>query len=203
MKPFKLATLTPPSWVTMVEEDICGLLSDHAHCELKAADTAKALLLKYRTNTPMVRELSEMAAEEMAHFHQAVELLHARGGDLGPVETNTYAERLLKDSGSNRKEVLLDRLLIASLIELRSLERFYLLSEGLQDAELATVYRELMPCESGHQAMFERLAKSLFPDELVAARQVELLEIEGRCAFEAPPGARMHAGWSDLVSEPN
>ena len=198
MKPFKLHTLTPPSWVAMVELDVPALLSDHAHCELKAASTAQALILKYRTNTTLVAELSEMAAEEMEHFRQAVQLMHARGGTLGPVETNAYAERLFKLSGPSRKEVLLDRLLIASLIELRSLERFHLLAEGLADAELRTVYRELMPCEAGHQALFDRLARSLFDPELVAARQQELFEIEGRCAHEAPPGPRMHAGWATL-----
>jgi len=198
VKPFKLAALTPPAWVGMVEQDLTGLLSDHAHCELKAASTAQALLLKHRTNTPLVAELSAMAAEEMQHFQRAVELLHARGGTLGPVETNEYAERLLSESGSTRGDVLLDRLLIAGLIELRSLERFHLLAEGLADRELASLYRELIPSESGHQALFDRLARSFFDGELVARRQAELLEIEGRVAREVSPGSRVHAGWSTL-----
>lgn len=198
MKPFKLAALTPPAWVGMVEQDLDGLLSDHAHCELKAASTAQALLLKHRTNTALVAELSALAAEEMEHFRQAVEALHARGGTLGPVETNEYAEGLLSASGSTRGDVLLDRLLIASLIELRSLERFHLLAEGLADRDLAALYRALIPSESGHQALFDRLARSLFDAALVSRRQAELLEIEGTVAREASPGARVHAGWSTL-----
>ena len=199
LKPFKLAALTPPAWVAMVEEDPCGLLSDHAHCELKAASTAQALLLKHRTNTALVAELAAMAAEELAHFHQAVDALHARGGVLGPVETNPYAERLLADSGPTRGAPLLDRLLIAGLIELRSLERFHLLAEGLGDPELAALYRGLIPSEAGHQALFDRLARGLFDGALVARRQEELLAIEARCAREAPPGPRVHAGWAALA----
>ncbi len=198
MKPFKLAALTPPAWVAMVEEDANALLSDHAHCELKAASTAQALLLKHRTNARLVDELSAMAAEEMAHFRQAVEALQARGGELGPVETNPYAERLLGESGPTRGAPLLDRLLIAGLIELRSLERFHLLAEGLGDPELAALYRGLIPSESGHQALFDRLARSLFDGALVERRQAELLAIEARVAREAPPGPRVHAGWATL-----
>lgn len=196
MKPFKLAALTPPEWVRMVEQDPTGLLSDHAHCELKAASTAQALLLKHRTNTVLVAELSAMAAEELEHFRDAVAALHARGGVLGPVETNEYADRLLSDSGSTRGDVLLDRLLIAGLIELRSLERFHLLAEGLADPELAALYRRLIPSESGHQALFDRLARSMFDGALVERRQGELLQIEARCAREASPGPRIHAGWA-------
>lgn len=198
VKPFKLAALTPPAWVEMVEQDPTALLSDHAHCELKAAATAQGLLLKHRTNTPLVAELSALAAEEMDHFRQAVELLHARGGTLGPVEVNEYAERLLGESGRTRGDALLDRLLIAGLIELRSLERFHLLAEGLQDAEVAALYRALVPSESSHQALFDRLARSFFDERLVNKRQAELLEIEARCAHEASPGPRIHAGWATL-----
>ncbi|MCA8979213.1 MAG: hypothetical protein H6831_16760 [Planctomycetes bacterium] len=198
MKPFKLAALTPPAWVATVEHDPTALLSDHAHCELKAAATAQALLLKHRTNTPLVAELSAMAAEEMEHFRQAVELLHLLGGTLGPVEVNEYAERLLADSGPTRGDSLLDRLLIAGLIELRSLERFHLLAEGLHDERLAALYRALVPSESGHQALFDRLARNLFDARLVAKRQTELLEIEARCAREAAPGPRVHSGWATL-----
>lgn len=196
MKPFKLAAHTPPAWVAMVEQDLSALLSDHAHCELKAAATAQALLLKHRERTALVSELAAVAAEEMEHFHRVTSLLHARGGTLGPVESNPYAERLLAESGPTRGEPLLDRLLIAGLIERRSLERFHLLAEGLTDRALAAVYAELIPSESCHQALFDRLARSLFDPAAVAARQDELLVIEARCARNAPPGPRMHAGWA-------
>lgn len=198
MKPFKLAALTPPTWVAMVEKDPSALLSDHAHCELKASSTALALLLKHRENTSLVADLSALAAEEMEHFKQAVDALTARGGTLGPLEKNEYAESLLSESASTRGAALLDRLLIAGLIELRSLERFHLLAEGLHDRELAALYRALIPSESSHQALFDRLARSLFDAKLVTRRQSELLEIESHCARNASPGARIHSGWATL-----
>ena len=41
-----LAWATPPEWVAAVATDTLSLLSDHAHCELKAASSAQALIAK-------------------------------------------------------------------------------------------------------------------------------------------------------------
>ncbi|MFI5306736.1 MAG: tRNA isopentenyl-2-thiomethyl-A-37 hydroxylase MiaE, partial [Polyangiales bacterium] len=43
---------TDPAWVQAAEADLGRLLSDHAHCELKAAQTALSLLARYGGEAP-------------------------------------------------------------------------------------------------------------------------------------------------------
>jgi tRNA-(ms[2]io[6]A)-hydroxylase len=45
------------------------------------------------------------------------------------------------------------------MIEARSCERFKVMSEHIDDPELATFYHELMISEAGHYTMFLRMAK--------------------------------------------
>lgn len=42
----QLAWRTPPEWVRRVEREPNLLLSDHAHCELKAAASAQSLIAR-------------------------------------------------------------------------------------------------------------------------------------------------------------
>ena len=141
---FGLDWLTPPEWVAAVEGEPLALLSDHAHCELKAASSAQSLLLRNPGRAEVVERLGAMAAEELEHFNRVVTILHARGGSLAWQDSNPYAEGLHRASAGTRSSALLDKLLLARLIEARSLERFHLLSEHLLDRELGGLYACLL-----------------------------------------------------------
>ena len=56
------------------------------------------------------------------------------------------------------------------MIEARSCERFKVLSENIDDKELADFYHELMISEATHYAMFIRLARKYCGDIDVDAR---------------------------------
>jgi tRNA-(ms[2]io[6]A)-hydroxylase len=47
----------------------------------------------------------------------------------------------------NRKHLIVERMLFAAMIEARSCERFKVLSDNIQDEDLAVFYRELMISE--------------------------------------------------------
>ncbi len=70
--------------------------------------------------------------------------------------------------------MLLDRLLISALIEARSCERFALLADGLDSAELRGFYRGLMESEARHYRLFCRLAEQRFGFEATRARLATL-----------------------------
>ncbi|MDA1265558.1 MAG: tRNA-(ms[2]io[6]A)-hydroxylase [Planctomycetota bacterium] len=191
---FRLDYETPSGWVARVEEDTLALLSDHAHCELKAAASAQAMVAKNGHHSELVDALSAVAIEELEHFTRVHGLIRARGGTLEPQDVNPYAEGLLERSAATRKVRFLDRLLVAELIEARSLERFHLLSEHLRDAELAELYGALRQSEAGHQALFERLAKELYDEDVVEARRTELRAIEADVVANLPFAFRIHSG---------
>jgi tRNA-(ms[2]io[6]A)-hydroxylase len=50
----------------------------------------------------------------------------------------------MKNGNGSRVSSLVERLLFSAMIEARSCERFKVLSENIQDEELAVFYRDLM-----------------------------------------------------------
>ncbi len=70
---------TDPTWVDAAAADLGALLSDHAHCELKAAQSALAIVGRFADDAPeMVEPLCDLAREETEHFRQVYGHLRAR-----------------------------------------------------------------------------------------------------------------------------
>ncbi len=152
---------TDPRWVNIVEKNIDDILTDHAFCEQKAASTAISLIVSFPEYTELVDEMIAISKEEMTHLKMVHELLKKRGLKLGRDRKDEYVIQLLKffPKGGSRTTQLVHRLLYAALIEARSCERFRLLSEKLNDQELAKFYRNLMVSEANHYTMFLNFAR--------------------------------------------
>jgi tRNA-(ms[2]io[6]A)-hydroxylase len=191
---FPLDHATPPEWAVLVAREPLALLSDHAHCELKAAASAHALIAKNPEHTGLVRALAEVAIEEMEHFRLVVDELEARGGRLGEQTENVYAAALHRGSAATRTSLVLDRLVIAHLIEARSLERFHLLAEHAGDARLRALFAGLLPSEAAHQGMYAKYARRLFGRAEADARIAALRALEGRVVAGLPFGPTVHSG---------
>jgi tRNA-(ms[2]io[6]A)-hydroxylase len=190
-----LLTPTDPSWVRAAEADLPGLLSDHAHCELKAAVSALSLISRFGAEyPPLVEALSQLAQEETAHFRAVQRELDARGASLGRADADGYVNALwnLTKPERARVHVVLDRLLVNALIEARSCERFKLLSEGLTDPSLAAFYRGLMESEARHYRLFCGLSEELFGVKLARARLSELADREAQVVSQLPLGPKVH-----------
>jgi len=99
---------------------------------------------------------------------------------LGRQRKDEYVNQLqaLIIQGGSREHQLVERLLVAALIEARSCERFRLLSLDISDDELKEFYRKLMISEAGHFRLFLDLALEILPKEQVMARWEEYLESE-------------------------
>lgn len=192
---FELAWATPPEWAGAALADPLALLSDHAHCELGAAAAAQGMLARKPEASELVERLSAHALDELRHFKQVHRLLRDLGGTLEPVRVNPYAEALMTRCERGERN-LLDRLLVAAVIERRSLERFELLAgaaEARQPA-LAGLYRELAPSEAGHAALFVELARDLHPREDVPGRLARWVAFEAAAIRALAFAPRIHSG---------
>ena len=171
---------TDPRWVKLVAQNISEILTDHAWCEQKAASNAISTIVRYPDLTDMVEELTAIAQEEMEHFGMVLEKIKTRGFTLGHERKDDYVGQLSKfiKRGGSREGQIVDRLLFAAMIEARSCERFKMLSERIEDAELAEFYRELMISEAGHYTTFLKLARKYGGGIDVDARWQECLEFE-------------------------
>lgn len=181
---------TDPRWATAAQHHLEDLLTDHAYCEQKAASTAISLLITYPEHTELVREMAALAREEMSHFEMVHQLIVKRGFVLGRERKDEYVAALQQHfpKTKDRNLRLIHRLLVAALIEARSCERFRVISETLQDEELARFYRGLMASEAGHYTLFLRLARETAGRDQVDPLWEGLLEYEKNlmASFERP-----------------
>ena len=172
---------TDPRWVNIVEKNIEEILTDHAYCEQKAATNAISVLISFPYHTDVVDEMLKIAKEELTHFEMVHQKIKDRGLKLGFERKDDYVGELYKfmRKGHNQKIVFIDRMLFSALIEARSCERFKLLSEQINDADLKGFYKELMISEAGHYTLFLGFARKYGAEiEDVDARWQQWLNYE-------------------------
>ena len=172
---------TDPRWVDIVEKNIEEILVDHAYCEQKAASTAISFIIDFPEKTELVQAMIDLVAEEMSHFKMVHDLLIERGFALGRERKDEYVNRLMQffPKGGSREDHLVHKLLYAALIEARSCERFRLLSEKLEDKQLACFYKKLMISEANHYTMFLQFARTYGGREKTDQKWKALLAFEG------------------------
>ena len=173
---------TDPRWVNIVEKNIEDILTDHAFCEQKAASTAISLIVSFPEYTDLVQEMIALVKEEISHFKMVHDKILKKGWVLGRDRKDEYVVKLVTffPKGGSRTTQLVHRLLYAALIEARSCERFRLLSEELEDKELAEFYRNLMVSEANHYTMFLGFARQYGNRKEVDEKWQQLLEFEAQ-----------------------
>ena len=185
---------TDPRWVNIVEKNIEDILTDHAYCEQKATSTAISLIVSFPEYTDLVIEMTALVKEEISHFKMVHDRIIANGWVLGRDRKDDYVIQLLKffPKGGSRTTQLVHRLLYAALIEARSCERFRLLSEELEDKELAEFYRKLMVSEANHYTMFLGFARQYGNRETVDKKWQELLDYEAEIMKDLSKAQTIH-----------
>jgi tRNA-(ms[2]io[6]A)-hydroxylase len=195
---FPLHSRTPLAWGRAVLADPIPLLIDHAFLEKKAATNAMELLTRWPDDwlDGWVETMTAVARDEANHLAQVVRLLLARGGRMDRHHKNPYAGALRQLVRKGEPTELLDRLLVAALIEVRSCERFAVLAEASEDAELSAFYRSLYASEFGHYTVFLKLAHRFTKSAVVEARWQEMLAGEAAILAAQEPGPRIHSGYT-------
>ena len=171
---------TDPRWVNIVEGNIEEILTDHAWCEQKATSNAISLIVNNPGKTELITELLKIAKEEIANFEMVHDIIKERGYVLGPERKDDYVNVLAKflKKGGGREASLVDRLLFSAMIEARSCERFRVLSQNIDDKDLAKFYHDLMVSEANHYTTFLKFAKDYANGIDVDKRWQEWLDYE-------------------------
>ncbi len=190
-----LRSCTHPRWFAAGVRDLRALLSDHLHCERKAAENALALVRRYPHRGASVTQLSRLAHEETSHVVQVAAILGRRGWTPRADAPNPYARALMATVRGREPERLLDALLVAAFIEARSHERLGILARGFAsngETELGEFYAALGDAEERHAEMFLELARPLVDADTFAARLDELGQREAEILGELPHSSRVH-----------
>jgi tRNA-(ms[2]io[6]A)-hydroxylase len=148
-----------------------------------------------------VQAMTEIAREEMEHFGMVHEKMLDRGMKLGFERKDPYVNDLAKflkskNSGGAMHKQYIDRfvnqMMFAAMIEARSCERFRILSEEINDADLREFYRSLMESEARHYTTFLNFARKYGEDVNVEARWQEFLDFEATLMERYGKGETMH-----------
>ena len=175
-----LKLVTDPRWVNLASISLEEILTDHAWCEQKAANSCISLIQKYNDKDELVNELSPIVTEEWGHFRLVIAELRKRNLKLGKQRKDEYVNKLLdfQKKGGSPDERFLDQLLTMALIEARSCERFKRLSEAIEDSYMRKFYRKFMESEAGHYTLFINLAGTYLSKEMVKKRWKEWIVYE-------------------------
>ncbi|WP_236979023.1 tRNA-(ms[2]io[6]A)-hydroxylase [Membranihabitans maritimus] len=195
MPDFQIKELEPsnPEWVKAVLADFDEFLKDHADCERKASGMAMSLVAKYPDRDEILDELIHTGIEELDHFRKVFWIMRERGVPLNrKMNKDAYVDQLLKNIRGGRDQGLLDRLIIAALVENRGFERFKLIAENCKDPELVKFYDLIYKSEARHGEMFLRLALNYFDQNTVEQRYNEMVDIEGKILASLPIGPVLH-----------
>jgi tRNA-(ms[2]io[6]A)-hydroxylase len=182
-------------WLAQVDQHLDEILIDHAHCERKAASTALNLINAYTEDREICREMTIIVQEELEHFEMVLALLDRREIRFRRLATGPYGKSLNALIRQSDPQRAVDRLLIASLIEARSCERFRLLSEHVRqrDGELADFYASLFESEARHHTTYVQIAERFQGRKLVRERLDQLSAKESEIIAKGSPLPRMHS----------
>lgn len=185
---------TATSWAEIAKNDLRQILTDHAFAEQKAAANATSIIINYSEETELVQEMALIAIEEMEHFKMVHDIMIKRGMSLGRGQKNDYALHLQNyfPKTKDRLESLIQRLLIAALIEARSCERFKVFADNMKDEELSKFYLDLMASEANHYTTFLGFARKYQDREIVDKKWKGLLEYEAEFMKERGIKAKVH-----------
>ena len=196
MSVLRLKLPTDPRWVNIVEKNIEDILTDHAWCEQKAATNAITIITINSEYPDLVTDMLALAKEEIEHFQMVNDIINKRGLTLGRERKDEYvgelAQYMKKSNTGSRVSGFVERMLFSAMIEARSCERFKVLSENIEDEELAIFYRELMESEAGHYTTFITYARKYGTGIDVEKRWREWLEFEESVIAKYGKGQTIH-----------
>ena len=185
---------TPNEWLAAVFADFDAFLLDHAACERKAAATGMSFVVRYPDKSELIEPMIEFAREELEHFQIMYRVVHARGLVLADDYKDPYVNALRSQVRSGGPGALLDKLLVAGIVEARGCERLFIVAEALKErgSALAETYLELGRAEARHHGLFFRLARAYFDESEIDERAATLLDYEAELVRRLPHRAAVH-----------
>ena len=159
---FTLTEKTSKAWLNSVMADFNSFLLDHASCEKKASGMAISMISHYPDKPELVSEMLNLAIEELSHYRDVIRIILEKKLEPASDRKDEYVNRLHKEMDQGKDAYMLDRLLIASIVEARGAERFGLIADALPEGKLKNFYQAITDSESRHYQLFLKLAAYYF-----------------------------------------
>lgn len=184
---------TPIEWAEQAVDGIDEFLQDHADAERKVSNMCMSFIAKYPNRFEIIEELTQIAVEELLHFKQVYKLIQDRGNQLSPIfHKDPYMKLLMPIFRSDRDLLFMDRLIVASIAELRGSERFGLIGKVAKDPAISKFYTNLHFQELEHIDSFIKMAQLYFPENDISNRVDEILTKEAEITESLPWRCAIH-----------
>ncbi|HEY5774619.1 MAG TPA: tRNA-(ms[2]io[6]A)-hydroxylase [Xanthomonadales bacterium] len=183
---------TPEAWAEAIVDAMDVFLPDHAAAEKKASSMAMTMMSHYPDKPDLVTAMIDLALEELSHFRSVVRLMQERGLVLLPDEKDPYVNAMRRHCRQGSEFYLMDRLLVAGIVEARGAERFGMVAAALPEGELKRFYDAITRSEMGHEKLFVQFAERYFDPALVRVRLDELLLAEAVIVSSLPLRLALH-----------
>jgi tRNA 2-(methylsulfanyl)-N6-isopentenyladenosine37 hydroxylase len=189
---FQLTEKTSQAWLDTVMADFNSFLLDHASCEKKASGMAISMISHYPDKPELVSEMLNLAVEELNHYRDVIRLILQKNLVPASDRKDEYVNRLHKAMDQGKDAYMLDRLLIASIVEARGAERFRLIANALPSGKLEKFYQAISDSESRHYQLFLKLAMHYFDEKRISERLATLLDTEAAIIRSLPLAPALH-----------
>jgi tRNA-(ms[2]io[6]A)-hydroxylase len=183
---------SPQAWVGTVLQDFETFLQDHASAEKKASGMALSMASHYPDRLDLVNAMVDLAVEELNHYREVMRILLGRKIVPSADRKDAYVTQMNKQVRKDAEYFLLDRLLVAGIIERRGAERFGLVAEHITDPALKKFYAAITASEERHWQLFVELAWQHCPAEEIQPRFNQLAEYENHLVSTLPVAASLH-----------
>ena len=183
---------TPEHWIKVVIQEFDLFLKDHASCEKKASGMAISMASHYPDRPRLLNAMIDLAVEELNHYREAVRILIGRDQQPGPDTKDHFVLELNKLVRKGKEYFLLDRLLIAALVERRGAERFRIISQHVREPTLKKFYTSITESEDRHWRLFLNLANEYFSEEEITDQFFLLASKENKIMQGLPIKPALH-----------
>lgn len=146
----------------------------------------------YPDKPQLLNAMVDLAVEELGHYREVVRLLTKRGLTPGADEKDLYVRGLQAQIRKGPGLYLLDRLLVAAVVEKRGHERFGLIAQALPEGPTKQFYKSITASEHRHWQLFVDLASTHCEPALVEPRLLELASLEATLIADVPLRAALH-----------
>ncbi len=140
----------------------------------------------------LIDKMIMLIKEELHHFYQVLELMENKGIPYTPIEASRYARGMIKHVKTFEPDALVDKLIIGSIIEARSCERFAKLAPHL-DEDMNKFYISLLRSEARHYQDYLALAEQI-SDKDITERVEFFTSIEADLITSSDLDFKFHSG---------
>ncbi|EPW7094736.1 tRNA isopentenyl-2-thiomethyl-A-37 hydroxylase MiaE [Vibrio parahaemolyticus] len=140
----------------------------------------------------LIDKMIMLIKEELHHFYQVLELMESKGIPYTPIEASRYARGMIKHVKTFEPDALVDKLIIGSIIEARSCERFAKLAPYL-DEDMNKFYVSLLRSEARHYQDYLALAEQI-SDKDITERIEYFLTVESELVTGLDSDFKFHSG---------